>query len=236
MGDCSRFEASAAVLEHFPSMTLAVAVARGIDNARPPAGLDARWHQAYARAGALELANAQSHPHVAELRAQLKGAGIPAKKFPSSIEAMLRRALKGGELFSVNPLVDFYNALSLEHLCPAGAFDLAALDAPLELRHTRAGDTFTALGETRTVTVEPGEIGYASASTVLTRHFMWRQSREAMVGAATRDVFLVAEIPGIAGRDTAEALLEAMGEGLERFFGAGCERALLDRDRPAFDW
>ena len=48
------------------------------------------------------------------------------KRFPISIEAMLRRALKGGA-FRINPLVDLYNALSLRHICPAGAVDLDAV-------------------------------------------------------------------------------------------------------------
>jgi DNA/RNA-binding domain of Phe-tRNA-synthetase-like protein len=40
--------------------------------------------------------------------------GVSGRKFPSSIEALLRRAFKGGEPLRINPLVDFYNAVSLE--------------------------------------------------------------------------------------------------------------------------
>ncbi|MDP8946327.1 MAG: hypothetical protein M3N03_10425 [Actinomycetota bacterium] len=39
--------------------------------------------------------------------------GVSGRKFPSSIEDLLRRAFKGGEPLRINPLVDFYNAVSL---------------------------------------------------------------------------------------------------------------------------
>jgi hypothetical protein len=39
--------------------------------------------------------------------------GVSGRKFPSSIEDLLRRAFKGGEPLRINPLVDFYNVVSL---------------------------------------------------------------------------------------------------------------------------
>ena len=222
------------IFEYFPGLHLAVAVARGARNT-PSEALERRWREAWREAGARDLPNAQSHPYVNAWREHLRGAGVSGKKFPTSIEAMLRRALKGGEPFHINPLVDFYNALSLHHVVPAGAWDLDEVPEDLQLRVTRAGDHFTALDETEAVAVAEGEIAYASGPVVLTRHFMWRQARQALVRPETRNVFLISEIPGIAGRSVAEAMRRDMVSGLEEHFGVEAKSALLDSGRPVLD-
>ena len=222
------------IFDSFPGLHLAVALARGLRNT-PSEALELRWAEAWREAGARDLPNAQSHPYVSAWREHLRGAGVSGKKFPTSIEAMLRRALKGGEPFHINPLVDFYNALSLHHVVPAGAWDLDEVLEDLQLRFTRAGDHFTALDETQAVAVAEGEIAYASGPVVLTRHFMWRQARQALVRPETRNVFLVSEIPGIAGRSVAEAMRRDMVSGLEQHFGVAAKSALLDSGHPVID-
>lgn len=114
------------IFELFPGMRLVVAVADGLDNRGPNPDVEAMWRSSYSGAAgtATEFGNAQSHPRVAAWREAMGEIGVSARKFPSSIEAMLKRAGKGGEPFSINPLVDFYNAVSLKHVAPAGGFDL----------------------------------------------------------------------------------------------------------------
>ncbi len=98
--------------------------------------------------------------------------GVSGRRFPSSIEALLRRAFKGGEPPRINPLVDFHNSVSLRHVVPAGGFDLEDIDGPLELRLTRQKDTFQPLDGSSEVGVEPGEVAYACGNEILTRYFI----------------------------------------------------------------
>src|SRR5215210_2695837 len=122
--------------------------------------------------------------------------GVSGRQFPSSIEALLRRAFKGGEPPRINPLVDFYNAVSLRHVVPAGGFDLEDIDGALELRLTRQKDTFQPLDGSSEVGVEPGEVAYASGNEILTRYFVWKQSRKGLLDESTRLLFLVSEVLG----------------------------------------
>jgi DNA/RNA-binding domain of Phe-tRNA-synthetase-like protein len=235
------FVASPEIFAAFPGLRLAVAVARGIENRaeRPEVATlwAAEWHAAAgAAAGAAAHGNAQSHPRVRPWREHFTAPGVSGKQFPSSIEALLRRALKGGEPFRINPLVDWYNALSLRHVVPAGGFDLAAITGPLELRLTRPGDTFAALDATEAEPVPPGEIAYADGQTVLTRHFVWRQARAGLIAPDTHDVFLVSEILGEVGPQVADAMLRDLREGLEASFGVGAESWLLDAERRSVTW
>ena len=147
------------------------------------------------------------------------GRGAHHSDHPASIEALLRRAAKGGEPFSILPLVDLYNAISLEHVLPAGGFDLGAVRGPIELRATRPGDRFHGLDEPTPTEVPPGELGYCDGSTVLTRHVVWKQGREGLISEATTDVFLVSEALGEVGSDAAEAVLADMRDGLRSAFG-----------------
>lgn len=216
------FAVAPEVFARFSGMRVAVAIARGLENAAPRPAIEALWRDAWQTAAAegAPYGNAQSHPRVKPWRDRFTAMGVSGKQFPSSVEALLRRALKGGEPFTINPLVDWYNALSLHHLVPAGAFDLAALDGqPLELRLTRDGDTFTALDAAETEAVPPGEVAYAVGSTVLTRHFIWRQSREGLVTPETRDVVLLSEVLGEVGSDVADAILAGFLSGLRDYFG-----------------
>jgi DNA/RNA-binding domain of Phe-tRNA-synthetase-like protein len=224
------------VFERFPGMAIVVAVATGVDNRAPRAAVDADWQSAWEGAlAAARYGNAQSHPRVAPWREHFKAQGLSVKEYRSSIEALLRRALKGGEPFRINPLVDFYNAVSLRHVVPAGAFDLAAIDTlggRLELRLTRAGDTFHAFDSDAVEALPPGEVAYAAGSTTLTRHFVWRQSHEGLVTPETAHVFLVAEVLAEAGPEVARLVLDDFRDGLERFFGvAPYVTAILDDER-----
>lgn len=228
------------IFERFPGMLLAVAVAYGLDNSRENAPISADWQAAWAAAPDLvaPYPNAQSHPRIVPWRERFKAMGVSVKEFRSSAEALLRRAAKGGEPFTINPLVDFYNAVSLRHVSPAGAFDLAAMAGPLELRLTRAGDTFTPLesANDETLALPPGEVAYATGSTILTRHFVWRQSKAALISPESRDVFLVSEILAELGEGAALAIRDEFRAGLERWFDVPCETWIVRADQPSIAW
>jgi DNA/RNA-binding domain of Phe-tRNA-synthetase-like protein len=75
----------------------------------------------------------QDHPHIRVWREAFSKLGISASKYLSSIESLLRRALKGGPFPRINPLVDLYNAISLKYLVPMGGHAIAALVGDLFL-------------------------------------------------------------------------------------------------------
>ena len=226
------------IFERFPGMKLPVVVAGSIDNRVERPAVTERWRQVWAEAArtAGGYGNAQSHPRVRPWRERLRAVGAHPKEFPSSIEAILRRALKVGEPFFINPLVDFYNSVSLQFVVPAGGFDLGQVTGPLELRLTRAGDHFTALDEDAPTPVPPGEVAYTDGRTVLTRHFVWRQSRVALITPATRSAFLVSEVLGEVEAELAEAVRERLREGIETYFGGTTTSFIVDGARPSASW
>ena len=231
------FTVASEIFERFPGMRIAVAVAHDLDNGVDHPGVTRLWRETWAAAGqAYRYANAQSHPRVGAWRERFRAMGVSGKEFPSSIEAMLRRAMKGGEPFRINPLVDFYNAVSLRHVVPAGGFDLDQLHGPLDLRLTRDGDYFVALDADAAIPVPPGEIAYLDGPTVLTRHFVWRQARTGLITPATRSVVLLSEVLGEVGGDVARQVLDDLVAGLRDHFGATPSAYIVDVETPAVSW
>lgn len=238
--EAARFVVSKEIFELFPGLRLPVAVAGGVEAGQHP-GVEELWRRSWEEAS-LEgsvYANAQAHPRVSAWRDAMGAVGVSGRRFPSSVESLLRRVLKGSEAFSINPLVDFYNAVSLRHVVPAGGFDLGTIEKSLELRLTREGDHFHPLDGSSSEPVEPGEVAYASGSEILTRHFVWKQSRTGLLQESTRSMFLVSEVLGEVERSdggVAEAVLEDFAEGLRYHFGARPATFIVDEDRPEASW
>jgi DNA/RNA-binding domain of Phe-tRNA-synthetase-like protein len=218
-----------------------VVVAQGVEPTANSIRVEKLWREAWEEAGLLAstYANAQSHPRVAAWREAMAATGVSGRKYPSSVESLLRRAFKGGEPPRINPLVDFYNSISLRYVVPAGGFDLALLGDALELRLTREADTFRPLDSASAERVEPKEVAYASGNEILTRHFVWKQSHTGLLSESTRSVFLVSEVLGEVEESAdglAQAVLEDLCEGLRRHFGAEPVNFLVEQRVPAASW
>ena len=85
-------------------------------------------------------------PGVAEARRLYRSFGIdPTSTRPSS-EALLKRSLKGSELYHLNNVVDIGNAVSLATLLPLGLYDRDTILGDLVVvREGREGEEFTGI-------------------------------------------------------------------------------------------
>lgn len=227
-----------AVLDRFEGMHVVGVVASGLANTDEGGRVAAEWDADWAAAGRLrdEYANAQSHPNVAAWREALKRVGVSHKEHPSSIENLLRRAMKGGPPVRINPLVDLVNAVSLRWVVPAGGWDVDEVGDEIALRTTVDGDRFHSLDAPEPVPVPAGEVAYADGPVVLTRHFVWRQSKEAMLQPATREVLLVSEIlPGL-GDGLAASVLDDLVARVGGLFGVDARGFELHAGQRTFEW
>jgi lysyl-tRNA synthetase class 2 len=181
--------------------------------------------------------NAQSHPFVQAWRRAFQAMGVSGKEFRSSVEALTRRALGGRDLPNINPVVDFYNSVSLRCLVPAGGWDLDDIcGGEIVLRVTSGGEPFTALGEQQPESVEAGEVAYTDQAEVITRHFVWRQAEKGKIRPTTQNLFLVSEILPEVGMSVARDVEQTLVNGLHEYFGVGAQSAILTCDRLKWDW
>lgn len=219
-------------------MRLIVVILKGLNNQFDRPEIRAELRESWISAGkaATEYGNPQSHPRIKPWVDHFKELGVSRKQFPSSIESLVRRAGKGGEPISINPLVDFYNSISLKYLVTAGGYDLDQLAYGLELRLSRSGDEFQALDDDTVLEVPEGEISYTDGSRILTRHFLWRQSKIGLILPESKNVILVSEIPGELGEGLCKEVLAALSEGTYKHFQIAPLTFIMNSDEPVIEF
>lgn len=232
-----QFSIDPIIFTHFPGMKIVVAVARGINNEKNMLEISNTLSEVWntAAVAATEYGNPQSHPQILPWVKHLKNLGVSRKKFPCSIESLIRRAEKGGKPMFINPLVDFYNSVSLRYIVPAGGYDIDQLENGLELRLSHIGDTFQALDSEEPIPVAAGEVSYADNQEILTRHFLWRQSKKGLIVPTTQNVLLLSEILGEFDTELCEKVRSSFAEGIEKYFGVKVTTSILHAENPTID-
>jgi DNA/RNA-binding domain of Phe-tRNA-synthetase-like protein len=231
----------------FPAALVGVVVVRGCDNAGEPAAVAAalRLAEAAARAtfggaggagggggGGQRLGE---EPRIACWREAYRRFGGSPSKNPSSVESLLRRVVgRGDSLRPINPLVDLYNAVSLERVLPAGGEDLAAVRGDVAL--CRAGDSeppVRLLGDAEARPPHPGEVIYRDEVSALCRRWNWKEAERTKLTAATRDAVLVMEALPPAGRGDLAAAIEDLAARVRHHCGGEVRTAILDAGHRA---
>ncbi|MGW8851133.1 B3/B4 domain-containing protein [Streptomyces xiamenensis] len=177
------FHLSPAVAAAFPGTLIAVVTATGLRGREPWPGTtsavaelerqlaDGTWHPAD-----------DTDPRVEAWHTAYRAFGTNPRRVRPSVDALGRRLAKKGALPRINPAVDSYNAVSVRHGLPAGAFDLRHVSGDIVIRYAEGTEVFTPLGEPDTTeTPKAGEVIYADAAGVLTRHWNHRDAHRTRV-------------------------------------------------------
>lgn len=185
----------AAVADAFPDTLIALVVATGLRGHEP-------WPVTEAAVAALEgdLAAGtwqpadETDPRIEAWHAAYRAFGTNPRRIRPSVDALGRRLAKRGALPRINPAVDSYNAVSVRHGLPAGAFDLDHVSGDIAIHYADGTEQFTPLGEPGTVeTPKAGEVVYTDASGVLTRHWNHRDADRTRVTEDSRRVVFLLE-------------------------------------------
>ena len=228
----------------FPDYRALLVVAEGVGNGPSDDASDALLREAegaYREAGGSDptrsaapdaphspLARAADHPHIAAWRAAFSAFGAKPSRFPSSVEALLSRVLKGQDLPRVSRLVDLYNAISVRHVVPVGGEDLDRIEPPMRLVRARGDEPFDLRERDAVEHPRPGEVVWRDAVAVTCRRWNWRQGRRtALTDSTTRALFVFDRLEpmGIAELHAAASELTAQ---LEAWWpGCRVERTLL---------
>ncbi|MFC6063065.1 B3/B4 domain-containing protein [Streptomyces ochraceiscleroticus] len=191
----SAFILSFAVADAFPDTLIALVTATGLrgheswpDTAAALADLERQLAD-----GAWQPAD-ETDPRIEAWHTAYRSFGTNPRRIRPSVDALGRRMAKKGTLPRINPAVDSYNAVSVRHGLPAGAFDLDQVTGDVEIRYADGSEEFTPLGEPENVeNPKPGEIIYADTTGVLTRHWNHRDAHRTRVTEDSTRVTFVLE-------------------------------------------
>jgi DNA/RNA-binding domain of Phe-tRNA-synthetase-like protein len=138
-------------------------------------------------------------PVLAGFRALHDAVGRSNRRFPASAESLVGLFLRKGIVPEINPVVDIYNAVSLETRLSLGAHDLEKVHGNITLRLTDGSERFVPLGSADPESVPAGEYAYVDDALEILCRLEHRQCERTRVTACTRHVFCI--LQGHAGTD-----------------------------------
>jgi DNA/RNA-binding domain of Phe-tRNA-synthetase-like protein len=231
------FSVQKELFDILPDLTIGVAVAKDVNNTRPSKEIDDLLTQTVEEMKKNFIGDkAQEHPRIKPWRTAFTKLGISGSKFPSSIESMARRVLKGDPFPKINPLVDLYNSVSLKFLVPMGGHDLDTIEGNIHLRFAEGWEPFTPLGSGETVVVPKGELVYRDDREVLTRNWVWRQCDKDKATEETKNIFIPIDVLGEVGRERADEIILELSQLIPVYFGGTLFSAILNRGNPSVEF
>jgi DNA/RNA-binding domain of Phe-tRNA-synthetase-like protein len=225
------------LFEVLPDLTIGMVVATNVDNTRISKEIDDLLTQAIEELKRNFMADkAQDHPKIKPWRVAFSKLGISGSKFPSSIESMARRIIRGDPFPRINPLVDLYNSVSLRHLVPMGGHDLDTLKGNIYLRFAEGWEPFTPLGGGERVVVPKGELVYRDDQEVLTRNWVWRQCEKDKATDKTKNIFIPIDVLGEVGRGCVDEIIRELSQSIPGYLGGTIFSTILHRERSSVEF
>ena len=204
-----------------PDLTIGMVVAMGVDNTHPSKEIENLLNQAIeAMKRNFIVDKAQEHPRIKPWRTAFSKLSISGSKFPSSIESMAKRVLRGDPFPRINPLVDLYNSVSLKYLVPMGGHDLNTLKGNIYLKFAEGWEPFAPMGGGETAIVPKGELVYRDDQEVLTRNWVWRQCEKDKATEETKNIFIPIDVLGEVGRERVAEIIRELSDLIPKYWVA----------------
>lgn len=153
----------------------------------------------------------------------------------SSIEALLKRVSKDQDVGSINPLVDIYNAASLNYALPCGAEDIDKFVGDLKLEITQGGDDFQAIGDDKNSPTLEGELCYKDDEGAVCRCFNWRDGQRTMITEDTKNAILFMESIDPQRKEDLKEAINYLAENLEKYLEGKVEIHFLSKENPSVE-
>jgi len=228
-----RFRVEDALFERFPELAIGVVIATGIDNRSCDEAAAAFLRkQVDAARSTWSLDRLKADPRIAAWREAYRSFGAKPKKHRCSVENMIRTILDGGQIPSINPAVDVYNAISLKHYVPAGGDDLDRIVGDIVLTFAKGDERFIPLNRADSMPPKPGEAIYRDEEDVLCRRWNWRECDKSKMTAESRNLCLVVEgLPPVSAEDVRRVSAE-LRDAIAAFCGGSTTIHFVDRNAP----
>lgn len=146
--------------------------------------------------------------HLAAWADAFRKFGAKPQRTPCSAEALRKRVLRDGTLPSLDPIVDLYNAISIEYAIPVGGENIDAYAGSPRLVVADGSEPFDTMKEGVPAVEYPdaGEVVWRDDKGVTCRRWNWRQGVRTRLGADAQNMWFILEsLPAM----PLEALTEA---------------------------
>ncbi|MDX7845204.1 B3/B4 domain-containing protein [Aeromonas caviae] len=169
--------------------------------------------------------------HLAAWDQVFKGFGAKPARTPCSAQALRKRVLRDGVLPAIDPVVDLYNAISIEYAIPVGGEDLAAYVGTPRLVIADGSECFDTLKEGLPIqeAPAPGEVVWRDDLGVTCRRWNWRQGIRTRLSLSSPRMWFILEclppMPRTALWDVGDRLIAGLTQMMP---GARIEQTLVE--------
>lgn len=143
--------------------------------------------------------------------------GVKPQRTPCSAEALRQRVFKDRQLQSIDPIVDLYNAVSIQYAIPIGGENLAAYKGHPRLTIADGTEIFDTIknGQLSEETPSQGEVIWRDDLGVTCRRWNWRQGLRTRLDSKAQLMWFILEslpaMPESALFEAGERLIDGLG-------------------------
>lgn len=232
-----RFSISQEVFHLFPDLQVVAAVLAGVDNSGPAGELTELIRNEEEQAKSIfATVRTGEHPNIGCWRKAYTKFGA-GSDYRSSIEALVKRVVRGNQIPTINKLVDIYNLVSLKHLLPVGGEDLKMVQGNVALICASQDESFIPLGSGENDPPKKGEVVYVDDNNdVLCRRFNWREAEKTKLTESTTNAIIVIEgLPPVNDIEVKEAAHD-IERYVKQFCGGEVELFLVNSTVPTVNF
>ncbi|MDM2933282.1 B3/4 domain-containing protein [Citrobacter sp. Cu233] len=133
--------------------------------------------------------------HLAAWAEAFQGFGAKPKRTPCSADALRKRVLRDGTMPALDPVVDLYNAVSLQYAVPVGGENISAYQGSPRLVVAKGTEPFDTVKEGETAVEYPpqGEVIWCDDHGVTCRRWNWRQGIRTRLSVDAQEMWFILE-------------------------------------------
>ena len=231
-----KFIVSKEIFDDIPSALFGVIIARGIDNHKKYDWINDMLDESIKECKEFyEGKVVKESAPITYYRDAFRALEINPNKFMCSIEALVTRTVKKGEMPNINTLVDLGNALSLKYNIPLGIHDIDRFSGNMEIKKATGNEDFIPFGGETIEHPDKGEVIYVSGSDVKTRRWTWRQGENSKITEDTTNVFIPLDA-FLENKDDMLKLQNEFADILKNKLGAIVSIGIVDKDNNEFEF
>jgi len=220
------------IFEAFPDFIAGVVLIKGCDNqgALPEIAGLLRAAEKNQAENFAQFNTLSQHPQISSWRLCYRKFGADPHQYRCSVEAIVRRTLKGDQLPNINKLVDLYNYISLKYVLPVGGEDIDKIVGDLSLGFANGDERFVRLGGAENEPPQKGEVVYKDNEGVACRRWNWREAERTKLTEQTKNAIIVIEALSPAGKTEVEIAVKELAGLIKQYCGGEASFYIAAKD------
>jgi len=228
-----KFSIDKKVFEQFPNLVVAIPVIYGFDNTK--AKIESEKILRETEVKLRESFDMDSFMKNIRVKTYIdcftKFGSDPDVYLPAHI-ALSKRVLEGGNIPSINPMVNLYNSFSIANTIPFGGEDLDKVYGDFKLFVAKGGEKWFPIGSKKSKPAVAGELVWGDDLDLSTRALNWRQCDRTKLTNESKNGYFVMDGFKNINDDLIKKTAEMFVKTATNLFGGKGEIVWLDKNNP----